>query len=269
MLAARVARRAFDAAHPIVRRPTFARLGAILRQRGIPHLVPPARNVNDDAFNHRVLPALRADFALSLICLQVFRAPLLAAFQRTINYHNGMLPAYRGLNATAWSVYRSEPLTGFSYHRMTEGIDEGPVLVSGAIPVSSGASVAELEWAKAQLAAASADRVLDALMRGDCGVPQNGLAAYFGRAEMRSVTTVGDPSTLSWSELLLRVRAFGRIRLQIAGAWVDVTRLRRQGVRAARPGLAFVTADGIRAEVDRIGYLPSGLGRLLRTPETD
>ena len=33
------------------------------------------------------------------------------------------------------------------------------------------------------------------------------------------------------------------------GAPVDVTRLRRQGARPLRPGLAFVTADGVRAEV--------------------
>ena len=267
-LAARFARRAFDAAHPIVRRPSFARLGAFLRQRGIPHLVPPARNINADAFVHQALPALRADFALSLICLQVFRAPLLAAFQRAINYHPGVLPAYRGLNPTAWSLYRGEPLTGFSYHLMTERIDQGPVVVSGAVPVAPGARVAELEWAKTRLAAASADRVLDALLRDERGVPQSGPVAYHGRAELRAVTTVGDPSTLSWNELLLRIRAFGRIRLRIAGASVDVTRLRRQGARALRPGLAFVTADGIRAEVDRIGYLPPGFDRLLRTPKS-
>jgi folate-dependent phosphoribosylglycinamide formyltransferase PurN len=266
-LAARLARRAFDAAHPIVRRPSFARLGAFLRQRGIPHLVPPARNVNADAFVHRALPALRPDFALSLICLQVFRAPLLAAFQRAVNYHPGVLPAYRGLNPTAWSLYRGEPLTGFSYHLMTETIDQGPVVVSGAAPVASGASVAELEWAKTRLAAACANRVLDALVRDERGVAQSGPAAYYGRAELKAVTTVGDPSTLSWNELVLRIRAFGRIRLRITGASVDVTRLRRQGARALRPGLAFVTADGIRAEVDRIGYLPPGLDRLVRTPE--
>jgi methionyl-tRNA formyltransferase len=166
-LAARFARRAFDAAHPIVRRPSFVRLDAFLRQRGIPHLVPSAHNVNADAFVHRALPALRPDFALSLICLQVFRAPLLAAFQRAINYHPGVLPAYRGLNPTAWSLYRGEPLTGFSYHLMTERIDEGPVVVSGAVPVVSGTSVAELEWAKTPLAAACADRVLDALLRDE------------------------------------------------------------------------------------------------------
>lgn len=72
-----------------MRRPAFTRLGSFLHQRGIPYLVPPARNVNADPFVHQVLPALRPDFALSLICLQVFRATLLAGFQRAINYHPG------------------------------------------------------------------------------------------------------------------------------------------------------------------------------------
>ena len=100
--------------------------------------MPSGTHVNAEAFVHRALPGLRADFALSLICLQIFRAPLLAAFQRAINYHPGALPAYRGLNPTAWSLYRGEALTGFSYHLMTEGIDQGPVVVSGAVPVASG-----------------------------------------------------------------------------------------------------------------------------------
>jgi hypothetical protein len=73
-----------------------------------------------------------------------------------------------------------------------------------AVPVASGTSVAELEWAKTRVAAACADRVLDALLRDERGVPQSGPAAYYGRAELRAVTTVGDPSTHAGSAPISR-----------------------------------------------------------------
>jgi methionyl-tRNA formyltransferase len=136
--------------------------------------VPPARNVNDDAFVGRTLPGLRVDFALVMACLQVFREPLLAALPQAVDYHNGALPAYRGIGATAWSAYRGEPATGISYHRMTPGIDAGPIVIAGEIPVVRATSAAVLEWTKSSLAAAAAGRVLDALVRGDPGVPQTG-----------------------------------------------------------------------------------------------
>ena len=99
--------------------------------------------------------------------------------------------------------------------------------------------------------------------------PRKRACRLLRRANCGRCLTVGDPSTLSWKELLLRIRRLWPYSPPIAVASVDVTRLRRQGARALRPELAFVTADGISAEVDRIGYLPPGLDRLLRTPETD
>jgi methionyl-tRNA formyltransferase len=263
-LAARAAKRAFDAAHPLVRRPAFSWLHRYLRARGIEYVVPPARNVNDDAFVGQTLPRLRVDLALVTASVQVFRWPLLAALPQAVNYHNGTLPAYRGLAATAWSVYRGESTTGFSYHRMTPGIDEGPVVVRGEIPVVPASSLAELEWTKTRLAAAAADRVLDALARGDPGVPQTGPAGYRGRAELRAITTVDDPSALEWSELQRRLRAFTRLRLTIDGIARDVTRLRRADARGGSGRLAFVTADGVAAEADRLGFLPPLLHGALR-----
>jgi hypothetical protein len=52
----------------------------------------------------------RPTLALSLGCLQIFKPRLIDAFEMAVNYHDGYLPFYKGLAATAWSLYHREPM---------------------------------------------------------------------------------------------------------------------------------------------------------------
>ena len=117
---------------------TLRRARGLRVPRGASVIVPPLRNVNHPEFVALVRGELRPDAALSLGCEQIFGGELLAALGRPVNYHSGLLPAYRGLQSTAWSLYRGEPVTGFSYHLMEESIDAGPILVQGISPSVQG-----------------------------------------------------------------------------------------------------------------------------------
>ena len=44
-----------------------------------------------------------------------------------INFHDGPLPAYAGLNAPAWALLNGETTYGISWHEITSGVDEGDV----------------------------------------------------------------------------------------------------------------------------------------------
>ena len=46
----------------------------------------------------------------------------------TINAHYGLLPAYRGMNVTEWSIYHDDPL-GVTVHIVDPGIDTGDILL--------------------------------------------------------------------------------------------------------------------------------------------
>jgi folate-dependent phosphoribosylglycinamide formyltransferase PurN len=46
----------------------------------------------------------------------------------TINPHYGLLPAYRGMNVTEWSVYCGDPV-GVTVHLVDAGVDTGPILL--------------------------------------------------------------------------------------------------------------------------------------------
>ena len=69
------------------------------------------------------------DYLFSITHLQilpdaVIRAPLRGA----INFHDGVLPEYAGLNAPVWAIIHGEREYGVTWHLMTEDVDRGDVL---------------------------------------------------------------------------------------------------------------------------------------------
>lgn len=263
LVAASCIKRLFDPAHPIVlHRPMLESLEAIARRARVQYVTPPARDINHPDFVAWLRDRPQPTFALVLGSMQILRPPVLGEFERVVNYHNSLLPSYRGLGATAWSVYRAEPETGFTFHLMTDGIDQGPILLQGAVPIRPGASVLQLEWEKTARAAASIELVLELMLRGEPGREQEGRASYFGRRELEEIQAIDDPARHTWEELARRIRAFGVVTLRLGGSAYEVTRLRQLGDAPGRPGLCFTTSDGVAAEPCRFLHLPLPLYRL-------
>ena len=263
-LGATLVKRTFDTDLPIhVDRFTFANIYDVAWRSRVPLLVPPERNVNHPAFVRTLAVDLRVDWILSLACIQILKRALLAAVGRAINYHDGLLPTYRGVGATAWSIYNGEPTTGFTYHVMNERIDDGDILIQRAMPVRPGASVAEIDREKTARAAEQIPAVFEALLRGDPGRPQVGEPSYFSAAAWRAIRVVDDPTTLTEDELQRRLRVFQYLELSFGGRRYEVTKLRR--VDGVRPGpFAFPTSDGVLVEPTRFLHLPLALYRLYR-----
>ena len=61
---------------------------------------------------------------LSLISDDVLSLPTRLA----INFHDGPLPAYAGLNTPVWALINREPKYGITWHVITPGVDEGDIL---------------------------------------------------------------------------------------------------------------------------------------------
>ncbi len=226
-------------------------------------ITPEHRSVNDPEFIVRLRRDLRPDFALSLICLQIFKNELLETFETAVNYHNGLLPAYRGLGATQWSVYNGEPRTGFSFHRMTPGIDEGPVLYDDAVTVRPRVSALMLEWEKTVLATRAIPTVLDAMIRDEPSAPQAGTPGYYGQSASDRITAIIDPSLVTWDDLVRRLHAFSAVDITLAGRPYRVTKAKRVEDSNSSP-LTFRTADGTKAQPTRFSFLPYPLYRLYR-----
>ncbi|HEX4364958.1 MAG TPA: formyltransferase family protein [Solirubrobacteraceae bacterium] len=61
----------------------------------------------------------------------------------TINAHYGLLPRYRGMNVTEWSLYHGDP-PGVTVHIVDPGIDTGDILLREEIPCEPGATLESL-----------------------------------------------------------------------------------------------------------------------------
>jgi methionyl-tRNA formyltransferase len=73
--------------------------------------------------------AARPDFLFSAYNMQIFKRPLLQVPRiATVNFHNGPLPRYRGVNVYSWAIINGEETHGVTWHVVDEGIDTGDIL---------------------------------------------------------------------------------------------------------------------------------------------
>ena len=120
------------------------------------------------------LRRLQADVAISLDNAIIREETFALPTHGTINVHHGAVPDYRGGPPVFWELLDGLQSVGFTIHRIDAGIDTGPVLAAGEVPIERRGSLsATLEATIPRLHEASLDaleRVLDA---GDfAGKPQ-------------------------------------------------------------------------------------------------
>ncbi|RBW61609.1 peptide synthetase [Phaeobacter gallaeciensis] len=69
------------------------------------------------------------DWLLSIANLAIIPEKVLALPQNgAINFHDGPLPKYAGLNTPAWAIFNGEKQHGITWHMIEGGIDEGDIL---------------------------------------------------------------------------------------------------------------------------------------------
>jgi folate-dependent phosphoribosylglycinamide formyltransferase PurN len=244
------------------RRPLVCTCASIARRRRVADLVPSDRDVNDPSFVETIR-GLQPDASVALMVSQIFRSPLLDACRLPINYHDGLLPHYRGIAATGWSIYEGAKRSGFSFHRMIEQVDRGPILLQGAVPVRPGDDFAQVERAKTRMAGRELSSLFDALVSSDDAMEQAASGSSFSHADLRAIRAIDEPEMFATDELELRLRCFGGIELTLAGRSWSTTALRRVGRRPHNRELAFMAADGIWLEPHRLRHLPPSVYRSL------
>jgi len=148
---------------------------------------------------------------------------------------------------------------------MDARIDTGPILVDGTVAVQTGDTPLALDIRKTREAARCIDRVLDAIVNRDEGIPQPPGGGFFATEDRRRITTIEDPSTMTSAEMAKRLHAFSMLRMKLNDTWYPVTRLSPVSPRHA-PGcrLTFTTRDGVSLKPTRLGYFPSPLYRAIR-----
>ncbi len=79
------------------------------------------------------------DWLLSVANLNIIPADVLArAVRGAVNFHDGPLPAYAGLNAPVWAILNGETQHGITWHMIEGGVDEGDILEQRLFEIAPG-----------------------------------------------------------------------------------------------------------------------------------
>jgi methionyl-tRNA formyltransferase len=223
------------------------------------------QNINHFELIKKLKNEIKPTLALSFYCLQKFSPTLLECFDYAVNYHNGLLPRYRGLMATCWSVYHQEEATSYSFHLMNEKIDQGNILIDGLVPIRQGARIDELEYEKVIKAVEDIPHLLKLIIRREPGRPQSPEGNYYSKKDFQRIRSIHDPTKHSSDELLKRLHAFGPLILNINGTWYDVTKLEKTSKYAKKPGkLQFKTCDGVLMKPTRFCHVTFLIYQILK-----
>ncbi|MFB2551166.1 phosphoribosylglycinamide formyltransferase [Ensifer soli] len=110
---------------------------------GIPTFTFSRRDHADKAAHEAAILAALDTLAPDLICLAGYMRLLSGHFisryeGRILNIHPSLLPLFPGLHTHRRAIDAGMKIAGCSVHVVTEGMDEGPIVAQGAVPVMAG-----------------------------------------------------------------------------------------------------------------------------------
>ncbi len=77
--------------------------------------------------------------------MRIVSPALIEAYaSRMMNIHPSLLPSFPGLHAQQQALDHGVRISGCTVHFVTDGVDEGPVILQGAVPVHAGDTVETL-----------------------------------------------------------------------------------------------------------------------------
>lgn len=112
------------------------------RDLGIPTLVFERKTYGSKAEHEGAILAALGEIAPDIICLagymRLISGDFIAPYEgRIINIHPSLLPLFPGLHTHQRAIDSGMKISGCTVHFVTEGMDEGPTIAQGAVPVLS------------------------------------------------------------------------------------------------------------------------------------
>ena len=136
------------------------------------------------------LDAIRAaepDLLISAYNMQILKQGLLdIPSVGTVNFHNGPLPRYRGVNVYSWAILNGETEYGVSWHWVDRGIDTGDVLAQKMFPIDPQEKPSTLIAKGFRAGIASLEDLLPALLTGRAVATRQdeSLATYYAKRDV-------------------------------------------------------------------------------------
>ena len=137
------------------------------------------------------------DYLFSITHLEVLSAQTLALPQRAaINFHDGPLPEYAGLNTPVWAIVNGERKHGITWHLMTARVDAGDILVERRFDLAADETALTLNTRCFEAGIDSFGELIDGLANGTIEPrPQLGAPHHLYRRNDR----VAAASLIDWT----------------------------------------------------------------------
>ncbi len=193
------------------------------------------------------------DYLCSVVNFKILPPSVLRLGRKgAINFHDGPLPRYAGLNVTTWALLNGDDEHAITWHLMEEGIDGGAILLSKPVPVSHDTALT-LNAKCFEAGVETFPVLLDGLMKGDLVPVDQDVTErrYFGRGRQPDRGWLIDPG---WSaeeiERVVRALSFGSYpnpiglpKFRIDGALVCVGEAEALEVLSSEPAGTIVAAS--------------------------
>ncbi len=187
---------------------------AFAESRGLPVHTPRSLKSADEQSRFAALGADAAVVAAYGLILPkaVLDAPRLGCF----NVHASLLPRWRGAAPIQRAILAGDSETGVTIMRMDEGLDTGPMLLTGRVPITRETTARDLHDALARLGAGLMVEALRGVAGGTLEpIPQPGTGATYARKLER------DEGRLDWSLPAEHLDRMVRALNPWPGAWFE------------------------------------------------
>jgi len=75
------------------------------------------------------------DIFVSVLYDKIIKPEFIESKKACLNFHPGILPAYRGCGICSWVIINGETEAGITLHEIDKGIDTGPIIDIARFPV--------------------------------------------------------------------------------------------------------------------------------------
>ena len=186
---------------------------AFAETMGLPVFTPASMKAPDAIETFR---SLDVDAACVVAYGQILKAGVLDAPRLgCFNLHGSLLPRWRGAAPIQRAIMAGDRQTGVQIMRMSEGLDEGPILLSEILDIRAEDTAATLGDRMSHTGASLWPRALAAIERGAVeGTPQSGEPTY-----AKKITPA--EARIDWSRSAAGVDAHIRGLSPFPGAWFE------------------------------------------------
>jgi methionyl-tRNA formyltransferase len=127
------------------------------------------------------LKSAAPDLILSVNNSDIIRDELLAVPpDGIINFHNGPLPEYRGVNIPSWAIINGQVDHAITWHLVDDGVDSGPVVLSVPVSIDKTETAISLIVKCIMKGLESLPELLELYLRDDLSpTPQEGPGHYY------------------------------------------------------------------------------------------